>query len=75
MPNALVIRGRFAGRTFVPTDPLPFAEGAAELIIFPDASVPPTASIFDLVGKAPRLRSAEDIASQLRDERDAWGEP
>jgi hypothetical protein len=32
-------------------------------------------SIFDLFGKAPVLRSGEDIAAQLREERDAWGEP
>ena len=30
MPNALVIRGRFAGQTFGPTDPLPFAEVVVE---------------------------------------------
>ena len=32
-------------------------------------------SVFDLFGKAPRLRSADDIAAQLREERDAWDEP
>lgn len=32
------------------------------------------ASIFDLFGKAPTLRTAEDIAKQLEDERDAWGQ-
>jgi hypothetical protein len=31
-------------------------------------------SIFDLFGKAPRLRSGVDIATQLQTERDAWGE-
>ena len=36
---------------------------------------PSAPSIFDLIGKAPRLRSGEDIARQLREERDAWGEP
>jgi hypothetical protein len=35
----------------------------------------PPPSIFDLFGKAPKLRSAEDIAAQVREERDAWGEP
>jgi hypothetical protein len=33
------------------------------------------ASIFDLFGKAPKLRSAADIEQQVREERDAWGEP
>jgi len=32
-------------------------------------------SIFDLFGKAEVLRTGEDIADQLREERDAWGEP
>ena len=35
---------------------------------------PPT-SVFDLFGKAPTLRSGEDIAKQLQEERDGWGEP
>ena len=34
----------------------------------------PAPSVFDLFGKAPVLRTGEDIAEQLRDERDAWGE-
>jgi hypothetical protein len=36
------------------------------------ASVAPSA--FDLFGKAPRLRTGDDIAKQLQDERNAWGE-
>ncbi len=35
----------------------------------------PAPSVFDLIGKAPVLRSGEDIARQLHEERDAWGEP
>lgn len=31
-------------------------------------------SIFSLFGKAKHLRTAEDIARQLRQEKDAWGE-
>ena len=38
----------------------------------PAASAP---SIFDLLGRAEVLRTGEDIAQQLRDERDSWGEP
>ncbi len=34
----------------------------------------PPPSVFDLFGKAPKLRSAEDIAAQVREERTAWGE-
>jgi hypothetical protein len=53
------------------------AEGAAQLIVFPGprAAVPPAGSVFDLFGKAPRLRTVEDIAAQVQEERDAWGEP
>lgn len=32
-------------------------------------------SVFDLIGTAPRPRNAEDIAAQIREEREAWGEP
>lgn len=37
---------------------------------------PPTAppSVFDLFGKAPHLRTGEEIAQQIRDERTAWDE-
>jgi hypothetical protein len=78
MPQALVIRGRYANRTFIPAEPLPAIEGEAELIVIPTTTARPAtppASIFDLFGKAPRLRSAEDIEAQLREERGAWGEP
>ncbi len=39
------------------------------------ASANPSASVFDLFGKAPVLRAADDIAAQLHEEREAWGEP
>ncbi len=74
MNQPLVVRGHYADRTFVPDGPLPEAEGAAELIIIP-TSGKAAVSVFDLFGKAPRLRTAEDIASQVREEHDAWGEP
>ena len=32
-------------------------------------------SMFDLFGKAPTLRTGEDIARQVQEEHDAWGEP
>jgi hypothetical protein len=65
MSEPLVIRGRYADRTFIPGEPLPDAEGAAELIVTPNAA--PRGSMFDHFGKAPQLRTAEDIAAQLRD--------
>jgi hypothetical protein len=78
MPQALVIRGHYANRTFIPAEPLPAIEGEAELIVIPKETARPAvpaASIFDLFGKAPHLRSAEDIEAQIREERDDWGEP
>ena len=35
----------------------------------------PSVSIFDLFGKAEVLRTGDDIAAQLREEHDSWGEP
>lgn len=72
MNTPLVIRGRYLGQVFVPDEPLPLVEGRAELIVFPTSPTAP--SIFDLIGKAPQLRSAADIDAQTRAERDAWGE-
>jgi hypothetical protein len=77
MSEAIVIRGTYAGQVFTPSEPLPVAEGPAELIVFPKEKTAPLAqpiSIFDLFGKAPVLRSAEDIEAQVRDERAAWGD-
>ena len=41
----------------------------------PNRPAPNGDTIFDLFGKAEVLRTGEDIADQLREERDAWGEP
>jgi hypothetical protein len=78
MAQALVIRGRYVGQTFIPDEPLPIAEGIAELIVFPTGQAgapPPAGSIFDLFGKAPKLRTAQDIEAQIQEERAGWGEP
>ena len=77
MSEAIVVRGNYVGQAFIANEPLPLVEGPAELIVFPrqkpEASAQPL-SIFDLFGKAPLLRSAEDIEAQVREEREAWGE-
>jgi hypothetical protein len=39
------------------------------------AAATPASSIFDLFGKAPHLRTGDEIAQQIQDERNAWGEP
>ena len=74
MSKTVIVRGRYAGKTFIPEGPLPDTEGTAELVISPSPRPATATSVFDLFGKAPRLRSAEDIAAQLREEREAWGE-
>ena len=77
MDTPLVIRGHFSHQAFVPDQPFPDIEGPAELIVYPpSASVvsSPGASVFDFFGKAPRLRSAEELDAQLREEREAWGD-
>lgn len=74
MSRTFVIRGRYANQTFIPDEQLPDAEGAAELIIIPNEGAQ-AVSMFDLFGKAARLRTKEDIAAQIQEERDEWGEP
>ncbi len=77
MSEAIVVRGSYAGQVFIPGEPMPLVEGPAELIVFPGKKTESSAraiSIFDLFGKAPILRSAEDIEAQIRDEREAWGD-
>jgi hypothetical protein len=77
MSEAIVIRGIYSGQRFIPNEPMPLVEGGAELIVFPQvkpASSQQVRSIFDLFGKAPVLRTAEDIEAQVREERQAWGD-
>lgn len=74
MSQSIVIRGRYAGQSFVASEPLPLVEGPAELIVHPQATPAATVSIFELFGTAPQLRSAEDIDEQVRQERESWDE-
>ncbi len=73
MSQSLIVRGRYAGRTFIPDGPLPDAEGSAELVITP---APPGTggSVADAFGAAPVLRSGDDILAQVRADRDEWGD-
>lgn len=69
MDQTLIVRGRYAGRTFIPDDPLPDAEGTAKLVITP--TMPRSGgSIADAFGTAPVLRSGDDIRIQGRGDRD-----
>jgi hypothetical protein len=74
MDSPVVIRGTFFNKTFVPTDPLPEAEGPAELIVHAQSSKEPRHSICDAFGTAEHLRTAEDLDAQLAEERAAWGD-
>ena len=77
METAVVIRGKLANRAFVSDDPMPALEGPAELIVYAPTPAPTDAdetAMFDLFGKAPQLRSAEDIDAQVREERDSWND-
>ena len=69
MDQTLIVRGRYAGRMFIPDGPLPDAEGPAELVITP---TPRQArrSVADAFGAAPVLRSGDDILAQVPAERD-----
>lgn len=73
MDPTLIVRGRYADRTFIPDGPLPDAEGSAELVITP---TPPPArgSVADAFGTAPVLRSGDEILAHVRAERDEWGD-
>jgi hypothetical protein len=75
MDAAVVIHGIISEKQFISNEPIPDVEGPAELIVYPkDATqqIPTGTSMFDFFGKAPQLRSAEDIDAQVREERDAW---
>jgi hypothetical protein len=72
MSESVIIRGRYANQHFRPDEPLPRVEGTAELVDHASSNGPQV-SIFDLFGKAPSLRSREDIEEQPRQDRDEWG--
>jgi hypothetical protein len=75
MESPVIIRGTFANQVFIPEGPMPEIEGRAELIVYeqpPVSDQDDDASLFDLFGKAPQLRSAEELDAQLKAERDSW---
>lgn len=73
MDQTLIVRGRYASRTFIPDEPLPDAEGTAKLIISPVVSRS-GGSVADAFGTAPVLRSGDDILAQVRADRADWGD-
>jgi hypothetical protein len=73
MKQTVIVHGRYAGRTFIPDDPLPDTEGVAELVITP--AVPKSGrSIADAFGAASVLRKGDEIIAQVRADRDEWGD-
>src|SRR5260370_1084472 len=80
------LSGRFSfkswanGEPLVPSAPLSSLaiEGIPFSVLGPatyEQYAPTLPSVFDLFGKARMLRTGEEIARQLQEERDAWGEP
>lgn len=71
---------KFDGEKIQLPEQLRGAAPADVLIVYPaeeskQTSKPEAGSIWDVVGKAPRLRSTADIHAQVRAERDSWDEP
>jgi len=61
--------------TGLPPEAVRAVESLVEIIRDKSAPTPPApCSIFDLFGKAPKLRSGDDIVRQVEEEREAWGE-
>ncbi len=77
MRGPLVIHGKIVNKSFISDDPMPDVEAPAELIVYAPAGNETRRrnSMFDVFGKARRLRSAEELDAQLREERNAWNEP
>lgn len=73
MEQALIVRGRYVDRTFIPDGPLPDGEGTAELIITP-LHPKGGGSVADAFGRAPVLRSGNEILAQMRADRAEWGD-
>jgi hypothetical protein len=73
MSERLIVTGRYVGRTFNPDGPLPDVEGAAELVITPDAPRS-VRSIADAFVKVSVRRSGDEIIAQARADRDEWAD-
>jgi hypothetical protein len=71
-PMSVIIRGIFSNGAFVAVDPLPDAEGPAELIVHLQSPKESQSSIYDAFGKAKQLRTAQELDADLDEERAAW---
>ncbi len=73
----MTFTGHVQNGAVVLSGPLPLPDGTAVEVRVPDAASQPRSlapSVFDVFGRASRLRGADDIAEQLREERTAWAE-
>jgi hypothetical protein len=74
----LAMKTRFDGQKILLPDELRGTPAREVVIVFEEdvvqESMPNRPSFFDLAGKAPTLRTAEDIDRQMREERDSWGD-
>jgi hypothetical protein len=70
----VVIHGTFTNGAFVATEPLPDAEGPAELIVHVQQPSELRPSVYDAYGKAKEPRTAQELDAQLAEERAAWGD-
>lgn len=75
MEQVVVIPGTFTGQEFVPDGPLPAVAGPAELVVHVPAAGGKRGSVVDVLGKAERLCSAEELDARLEAERQAWDDP
>jgi hypothetical protein len=68
MAPAVIVKGKYTNRTFVPEEPFPAEEGLAELVIHPNPVAPqtpePGAEVYYIRGSKP---SHEEFRRLLRE--------
>jgi hypothetical protein len=70
----VAIRTRFDGEKIEVPPELRGAAPGEVIVIFTPLPTPTTHSIWDVVGKCPSPRSAEEIDRTIAEERDAWND-
>ena len=68
----IVAKTRFDGRQIALPPELHNAMPGDVVVVYEEAREASGASIWDVVGKAERPRTAADIDAQIRVERDSW---
>jgi hypothetical protein len=73
----VAVKAHFDGKQIVLHEELQGVAPQEVLVVLGDLRPPkgqPKPSIFDVIGKAPVKRTAEDIDRQIREERESWGD-